>query len=83
MIMRSMSSPCIAKVATFAKHSDGNSVCGYRARKILIRIKGSKAVLERAVLASRTGPPPGSQMSARWRAIQNKTSNSYTFELAK
>jgi hypothetical protein len=46
-----------------------------------IRIKGSKDVLERAVLASRNGPIPGSQMSTGWRAIQNKTANSYTFEI--
>jgi site-specific DNA recombinase len=32
-----------------------------------IRIKGSKDVLERAVLASRTGTIPGSQMSTEWR----------------
>ena len=37
-----------------------------------IRIKGSKDILERAVLASRTGTYPGSQMSTEWRAIQNK-----------
>lgn len=33
-----------------------------------IRIKGSKDVLERAVLASRKGANPGSQMSTEWRA---------------
>ena len=33
-----------------------------------IRIKGSKEVLERAVLASRAGTIDGSQMSTRWRA---------------
>jgi hypothetical protein len=33
-----------------------------------IRIKGSKDVLERAVLASRNGTIPGSQMSTEWRA---------------
>jgi hypothetical protein len=32
-----------------------------------IRIKGSKDVLERAVLASRNGAIPGSQMSTEWR----------------
>jgi hypothetical protein len=32
-----------------------------------IRIKGSKDVLERAVLASRNGAIPGSQMSTGWR----------------
>src|SRR6202165_5919877 len=34
-----------------------------------IRIKGSKDVLERAVMASRNGVIPGSQMSTGWRAI--------------
>jgi site-specific DNA recombinase len=33
-----------------------------------IRIKGSKEVLEKAVLASRAGAIGGSQMSTRWRA---------------
>ena len=33
-----------------------------------IRIKGSKEVLEKAVLASRAGTIDGSQMSTRWRA---------------
>ena len=33
-----------------------------------IRIKGSKDVLERAVLAGGAGPVGGSQMSTRWRA---------------
>src|SRR5262249_31474430 len=33
-----------------------------------IRIKGSKDVLERAVLASRPGTEPRSQMSTKWRA---------------
>ncbi|WP_235940092.1 hypothetical protein [Bradyrhizobium hipponense] len=37
-----------------------------------VRIKGSKDVLERAVLASRNGTVPGSQMSTEWRAIPNK-----------
>jgi site-specific DNA recombinase len=32
-----------------------------------IRIKGSKDVLERAVLASRSGAEPRSQMSTKWR----------------
>ena len=35
---------------------------------IQIRIKGSKDVLERAVLATRNGTIPGSQMSTGWRA---------------
>jgi hypothetical protein len=47
-----------------------------------IRIKGSKDVLERAVLASRNGTIPGSQMSTGWRAIPNKTANSYVIEIA-
>ena len=33
-----------------------------------IRIKGSKEVLERAVLAGQVANEPGSQMSTRWRA---------------
>ena len=33
-----------------------------------VRIKGSKDVLERAVLASRAGTESGSQMSTKWRA---------------
>ncbi len=46
-----------------------------------IRIKGSKDVLERVVLASRNGFNPGSQMSTEWRAIRNKTTNSYAIEI--
>ena len=34
-----------------------------------VRIKGSKDVLERAVLASRNGSNPGSQMSTEWRSL--------------
>jgi site-specific DNA recombinase len=33
-----------------------------------IRIKGSKDVLERAVLAGQAASEPSSQMSTRWRA---------------
>ena len=33
-----------------------------------VRIRGSKEVLERAVLAEQTASEPGSQMSTRWRA---------------
>jgi hypothetical protein len=33
-----------------------------------IRIKGSKELLEKAVLASQAGTPPGSQMGTKWRA---------------
>jgi hypothetical protein len=34
-----------------------------------IRIKGSKDVLEGAVLASRNGAIPGSEMSTEWRSL--------------
>lgn len=33
-----------------------------------IRIKGSKDLVEKAVLATRAGSPPGSQMGTKWRA---------------
>jgi site-specific DNA recombinase len=33
-----------------------------------IRIRGSKELLEKAVLATQTGTSPGSQMSTKWRA---------------
>jgi hypothetical protein len=36
-------------------------------------MKCSKDVLERAILASRNGPTPGSKMSTKWRAIQWQT----------
>ncbi len=36
-----------------------------------IRIKGSKDVLERAVLAGQSGGESGSQMSTRWRARED------------
>jgi site-specific DNA recombinase len=39
-----------------------------------IRIRGSKEVLERAVLAEQTATKPGSQMSTRWRARQDSNS---------
>ncbi len=39
-----------------------------------VRIKGSKDVLERAVLASRNGSNPGSQMSTEWRARRDSNS---------
>jgi DNA invertase Pin-like site-specific DNA recombinase len=39
-----------------------------------IRIKGSKDVLEKAVLASRAGTIDGSQMSTRWRARRDSNS---------
>ena len=41
-----------------------------------IRIKGNKDVLERAVLASRNGATPGSQMSTEWRAISRAKQSS-------
>jgi hypothetical protein len=47
----------------------------------LIRIKGSKDVLERAVLAGQAAGESGSQMSTRWRAGQNKTANTYVIEI--
>jgi DNA invertase Pin-like site-specific DNA recombinase len=47
-----------------------------------IRIKGSKEVLERAVLANQVPGVPGSQMSTRWRASPNKTANMYVIEIA-
>ena len=39
-----------------------------------VRIRGSKEVLERAVLAEQTASEPGSQMSTRWRARQDSNS---------
>jgi hypothetical protein len=39
-----------------------------------IRIKGSKDVLERAVLASRNGVNPGSEMSTEWRTPRDSNS---------
>lgn len=38
-------------------------------------------VIERAVLTSWNGGDPDSQISTGWRAIQNKTSNSYAIEI--
>src|SRR5262245_8044381 len=35
-----------------------------------IRIKGSRDVLEKTVLASRNGAVPGSQMSTGWRSLE-------------
>jgi hypothetical protein len=47
-----------------------------------IPTKGSKDVLERAILASRNGgTTPGSQMSAGWRASRKLTANSYVIEI--
>jgi len=48
---------------------------------VQILIKGSRDVLERAVLASRSEAEPRSQMSTKWRAIQNKIANSYIIEI--
>jgi site-specific DNA recombinase len=42
-----------------------------------IRIKGSKSVLEKAVIASQNTGSGCSQMSTRWRAIRNKDANTY------
>ena len=39
-----------------------------------IRIKGSKDLLEKAVLASQNGPPECSQVSTRWRARRDSNS---------
>lgn len=41
-----------------------------------IRIKDSKDVLERAVLASRNGSNPGSQMSTEWRGPDRPSASS-------
>jgi hypothetical protein len=46
-----------------------------------IRIKGSKDVLERAVLASRNGVVPGSQMSTEWRS-QGESNPCFSLERA-
>ena len=46
-----------------------------------IRIKGSKELLGKAVLASENGQPGCSQMSTGWRASQNKTANTYVIEI--
>ena len=40
-----------------------------------------KDVLERAVLASSAGAEPRSQMSTKWRAIQNKIANPYVIDI--
>jgi hypothetical protein len=47
-----------------------------------IRIRGSKELLEKAVLASQNGTAACSQMSTQWRASQNKTANTYVIEIA-
>ena len=39
-----------------------------------VRIKGSKDVLEKAVLASQSGAEPRSQMSTKWRARRDSNS---------
>lgn len=44
--------------------------------------KGSKDVLEQAVLATRTGEIRYSQMSTKWRAGRNKTANTYVIEVS-
>src|SRR5262249_12333694 len=47
-----------------------------------IRIRGSKDVLERAVMASQNRESGCSQVSTKWRAGQNKTANTYVIEIA-
>jgi site-specific DNA recombinase len=42
-----------------------------------VPIKGSKDLLENAVLATQSRPSGCSQMSTRWRASQNKDANTY------
>ena len=46
-----------------------------------VRIKGTKEVLEKAVLASQHRESWCSQTSTRWRAGQNKTANTYVIEI--
>jgi hypothetical protein len=47
----------------------------------LVRIRGSKDVLEKAIFASQNGASC-SQMGTNWRASQNKTANTYTIEFS-
>jgi site-specific DNA recombinase len=47
-----------------------------------VRIKGSKDLLEKAVLASQNCQMGCSQMSTRWRAGRSKTANTYVIEIA-
>jgi site-specific DNA recombinase len=47
-----------------------------------IRIRGSKDVLEKAVFCESKREAWCSQASTKWRAIQNKTENSYVIEIA-
>ena len=46
-----------------------------------IRIKGSKDVLEKAVLDSHNSEAGCSQMSTKCRAGRNKTANTYVIEI--
>jgi penicillin V acylase-like amidase (Ntn superfamily) len=46
-----------------------------------IRIQGRRHVLERVVLPQGHADPEGSQISTKWRAIQDKISNSYIIEI--
>lgn len=46
-----------------------------------IRIKGNKDVLEKAILASRNGGVPGSQMSTGWRSLGGSIHN-FWFDLS-
>jgi site-specific DNA recombinase len=47
-----------------------------------VRIRGSKDVLAKAVFASQNEQAWCSQTSTKWRAGQNKTTNSYVIEIA-
>ena len=49
----------------------------------VIRIHGSKSTLEQAVIASsQPGKNGGRSFVPKWRAIRNKTANSYIIEIA-
>ena len=47
-----------------------------------ISIKGSKDLLEKAVLAQRAATDGCSQTSTSWRAGRNKTANTYIIEIS-
>ncbi len=47
----------------------------------IVRIKGRKDHLEKAVIAGPAAIPAGSQMSAKWRTSQDKTANTYVIEI--
>jgi len=46
-----------------------------------IRIKGSKDLLEKAVLAGQNDRSGCSQTSTKWRAGRNKTANTYVIDI--